>query len=373
MRRQVRRLEPIPTKRITKNSRRAAITVVESESESESESHVETSDESIDNPDLHFEAPALPLEAHPGVQQGLAQVFMGNNMLPQFENQQLKPEDIEKDIEERISKIPKRSIDPEIPAVLAEHFTCSICTDIFRKPMTLICQHTFCYDCLLQLEKPDRGSIHMMIVPKQYRCPTCRSRYIFPDSSKHNIVIENFIQSQLDVSQIEERKFTIEKYEVFDRIQDEIRKEIMDTVLGDLSNDQELNLNNLDNRGGRGNQRAGRFFPEPRIIQEDEPTKLLLEQMIKRKKLDKKISKLAVKQQDKFLNTIVNVAESFADTIGSAMAQQIAMQQSPRKINLPQEKKLGFCTSILYIGLFAGVVMAMYWSHSANQFIGRIP
>jgi hypothetical protein len=34
-----------------------------------------------------------------------------------------------------------------------ELLKCKLCTDIFKKPVTLTCGHTFCYNCLYKFMK----------------------------------------------------------------------------------------------------------------------------------------------------------------------------------------------------------------------------
>ena len=61
---------------------------------------------------------------------------------------------------------------------LQQSLVCPICADPFYKPVTLICQHTFCKSCLMS--STDR------------RCGICRLRYVIP--KEHNRIIENAIK-----------------------------------------------------------------------------------------------------------------------------------------------------------------------------------
>ncbi|XP_046584571.1 tripartite motif-containing protein 45-like [Haliotis rubra] len=53
---------------------------------------------------------------------------------------------------------------------LTEHFlTCSICTEVFDKPCTLVCNHTFCRKCVVNYTKTRREAISA----KSLLCPFC--------------------------------------------------------------------------------------------------------------------------------------------------------------------------------------------------------
>lgn len=47
-----------------------------------------------------------------------------------------------------------------------ENFYCSICHELFKNPViTKECNHSFCYNCIFQIEKP--------------YCPLCRTKVVF--------------------------------------------------------------------------------------------------------------------------------------------------------------------------------------------------
>ncbi|XP_046584600.1 tripartite motif-containing protein 45-like [Haliotis rubra] len=54
---------------------------------------------------------------------------------------------------------------------LTEHFlTCTICTEVFDKPCTLVCNHTFCRKCVVNYTKTRREALSA----KSLLCPFCR-------------------------------------------------------------------------------------------------------------------------------------------------------------------------------------------------------
>ncbi|XP_046338222.2 transcription intermediary factor 1-beta-like [Haliotis rufescens] len=60
------------------------------------------------------------------------------------------------------------------------HLTCGICTEVFRDPATLQCNHTFCKCCLLKYTKTQTEATQA----KSIRCPSCRqmTKVAIPDS-----------------------------------------------------------------------------------------------------------------------------------------------------------------------------------------------
>ncbi|XP_067651306.1 uncharacterized protein [Haliotis asinina] len=52
------------------------------------------------------------------------------------------------------------------------YLTCVICTEVFRDPVTLQCNHTFCKSCLLKYTKTQSEGIKAKFIP----CPSCRQR-----------------------------------------------------------------------------------------------------------------------------------------------------------------------------------------------------
>ncbi|XP_046550673.1 E3 ubiquitin-protein ligase RNF8-like [Haliotis rubra] len=53
---------------------------------------------------------------------------------------------------------------------LTEHFlTCTICTEVFDKPCTLVCNHTFCRKCVVNYTKTRPEAINA----KSLLCPFC--------------------------------------------------------------------------------------------------------------------------------------------------------------------------------------------------------
>lgn len=74
----------------------------------------------------------------------------------------------------------------------ARDFTCSICVDLFREPVTLPCNHSYCRECLQMFwdrsglsktNPPDTINKRKTIAPlkpgkPQVTCPLCKSVYI---------------------------------------------------------------------------------------------------------------------------------------------------------------------------------------------------
>jgi hypothetical protein len=67
--------------------------------------------------------------------------------------------DIENIVKEKLKCIEKREIDPDYPSILVDNFTCSICMGVYERPITLLCQHTFCFDCVHKYENQNEKKI----------------------------------------------------------------------------------------------------------------------------------------------------------------------------------------------------------------------
>ncbi|XP_058793289.1 LOW QUALITY PROTEIN: E3 ubiquitin-protein ligase RNF8-like, partial [Phymastichus coffea] len=83
--------------------------------------------------------------------------------------------------------------------IMDENLTCSICSELLVKAMTLNCSHTFCWFCIDSWIKRKR------------ECPNCRSTVI---SLTRSLVVDNFIEKMVESltpEQIEKRRKLIEE------------------------------------------------------------------------------------------------------------------------------------------------------------------
>ena len=73
---------------------------------------------------------------------------------------------------------------------LREHVTCSICLDIYTKPKTIACLHTFCCECLER---------HALTSQKQgfYRCPECQAQIGIPEGKRFDNLPSSFLHNSL--------------------------------------------------------------------------------------------------------------------------------------------------------------------------------
>ncbi|XP_063301014.1 E3 ubiquitin-protein ligase TRIM39-like [Pelobates fuscus] len=66
---------------------------------------------------------------------------------------------------------------------LKDELTCSICTDIYTDPITLICGHSFCKSCIIQTWNNQEE--------REYSCPECRERFRLKPELKINCRLHN--------------------------------------------------------------------------------------------------------------------------------------------------------------------------------------
>lgn len=77
----------------------------------------------------------------------------------------------------------KESVLNKVNDIMDEQLTCSICSELFVKAITLNCMHTFCQHCIKSWNK------------RKKECPVCRSSV---SSMNRSIVLDNFIESMLE-------------------------------------------------------------------------------------------------------------------------------------------------------------------------------
>ncbi|KAM4612118.1 E3 ubiquitin-protein ligase TRIM21-like [Polymixia lowei] len=72
-------------------------------------------------------------------------------------------------------------VSPHMPASLEQHLTCSICMEVFEKPVTTVCGHSFCESCLR------RNILH-----NDQACPLCKQH--LRKTPEVSIVLRNLVQ-----------------------------------------------------------------------------------------------------------------------------------------------------------------------------------
>jgi len=70
---------------------------------------------------------------------------------------------------------------------VTNHATCSICLQIYKNPKVLPCQHFYCEECLIKLEKD-----------KRITCPECRNVVDVPDEGVKEFKTNFFINHLVD-------------------------------------------------------------------------------------------------------------------------------------------------------------------------------
>ena len=106
-----------------------------------------------------------------------------------------------------------------------KNYTCSICHDIFYKPVILFCQHTFCKSCI--------GNVQ----PK--KCPLCKKSYILP--IEYNRDIENMLlQLYPDKYKSREKPTSFISPSIIDREREEIINQIVDNYESNLESKTKL-------------------------------------------------------------------------------------------------------------------------------------
>ncbi|XP_040191639.1 E3 ubiquitin/ISG15 ligase TRIM25-like [Rana temporaria] len=75
-------------------------------------------------------------------------------------------------------------------ADLRKELECSVCLNIYTDPVTLICGHNFCRDCIGRVLDTQEGS-------GGYSCPECREEFQDRPALRRNITLRNIVQNFL--------------------------------------------------------------------------------------------------------------------------------------------------------------------------------
>uniref|UniRef100_A0A8C4WW38 Uncharacterized protein n=1 Tax=Eptatretus burgeri TaxID=7764 RepID=A0A8C4WW38_EPTBU len=81
------------------------------------------------------------------------------------------------------------------------HLTCDVCLQLFKKPITLGCGHSFCRECVDKFWESRRG-------PTACICPSCREVFPQRPQLKKNVILANLVSQMKWVETMEEPKCT---------------------------------------------------------------------------------------------------------------------------------------------------------------------
>lgn len=132
----------------------------------------------------------------------------------------------------------------DIQEFIENECKCPICNEIFQVPITLLCQHTFCRNCLVknrEAEALQALQSSMNIQPSHElneqilqkfpgKCPICKTRYFIPLKTQHNFILKRLIDEFYPKQdQKEFLRVTLE-----DEVREELRQELLNTVIDNL-------------------------------------------------------------------------------------------------------------------------------------------
>ena len=154
-----------------------------------------------------------------------------------------------------------------VPKFIQDNLTCSICKNLFTTPITLLCQHTFCRECLIEWQRRTiNGIFDSFLVNLSSRtlsltqlntfpvkCPECKMRIFIPPRKLQNFTLQRIIEA-LVTNKVELQRFNI-KYSLEDEIKEELRMELTNGVLNNLHLvEAKITQNETPNRSGVTNQ-----------------------------------------------------------------------------------------------------------------------
>lgn len=140
-----------------------------------------------------------------------------------------------------------------------QFFICGICTHVYNEPVTLLCQHTFCRPCLLEMtrSKHSDSSEELFVSPgpvllngycngrnRQSKCPLCNLPFVIPPKAI-NFAINDYIESSLTGEQRDERKKDALKKSLEEEVRTELKEELYNTVVKQLDAEGKLLSNKV--------------------------------------------------------------------------------------------------------------------------------
>lgn len=96
--------------------------------------------------------------------------------------------------------------------------SCGICGEILGHPVTILCQHTFCYPCLQTMIQTNKSTTN------KRECPMCRTAFILPLKNAKNYILDLLIgKLSNDTDRIKKSM----KVTMRDEVVEELRAEFM--------------------------------------------------------------------------------------------------------------------------------------------------
>lgn len=84
----------------------------------------------------------------------------------------------------------------------SEFLLCPLCSQIYRQPKSLACQHTFCTDCIemhYDMDEADRPYRFLLSYTRDVSCPVCRQRTPLPVGGVRRLPDNFLVASLVDV------------------------------------------------------------------------------------------------------------------------------------------------------------------------------
>jgi hypothetical protein len=117
---------------------------------------------------------------------------------------------------------------------IKDFLKCSICLDIYCEPITLMCQHNFCKQCLtrfLARHRSTQDDDYVTITPNTNLCPLCKLHIFIPP--QHNIELDHVAKTLFPDQYNDKKKRIIEEefYKSIDaKVREDIWREVVNTI-----------------------------------------------------------------------------------------------------------------------------------------------
>lgn len=132
---------------------------------------------------------------------------------------------------------------------------CSICNDLYVRPVTLLCQHTYCRNCITDYHKRQSGpqvddegyQVFVSSKDRNPKCPLCRCTIVIPPNDNSNIrdLIQRTYGHMLE-QRTEQLRKDDAKADMKDQIKEELRREMFNALLDETVDTREGGLIHID-------------------------------------------------------------------------------------------------------------------------------
>lgn len=130
--------------------------------------------------------------------------------------------EVEENLNDSTNSSSSSTVDKQTLQAMADHLqqslVCGICLDKMYQPCTILCQHTFCHECLVK--------------HKERSCPICKIKFVLPVEYNRIIDTASSIFFHNDwIERDEQYQHSVLRRDLKTKVEEQIRREIFEQVV----------------------------------------------------------------------------------------------------------------------------------------------